>query len=132
MENFELFKAYLPLLNKLCWALIIVCLVILLYTRNKGKVISMKEVLDWTNSQKQKGFVIYVNRLSNMPKEVILSVHKEIGIKYYLLGYKDSETVFATITDQEGKLVNSTFFPGTQLDNDLAAALGNSGLKINC
>ena len=65
-----------------------------------------------------------------MPRQVSDAAHKEMRTKILINGYKDNTSILANITDEEGKIVKSMFFMGTKLDNDLVAALGDNGLKI--
>ena len=90
----------------------------------------MEEIRLWANNNKNLGKYLYLNRIDKMPKDVSKAAHKEMRTKILINGYKDSSSILATIADNEGKVVKSVFFMGTKLDNDLIAALGDNGLKI--
>lgn len=130
MNDISLLQTIFPIIQKTCTSVICVCIIILAYKRIKGTTITMEEIRLWANNNKNLGKYLYLNRIDKMPKDVSKAAHKEMRTKILINGYKDSSSILATIADNEGKVVKSVFFMGTKLDNDLIAALGDNGLKI--
>lgn len=129
MES-EIIKCVLPYVKYTCWTIIIVGIAYLAYRRSRTKLVTLSEITDWANENKSLGTNLFVSKLSVVPTEVCKTVHKELGMKIILNGYRDDTSVLATITDANQNVVKSFCFMGTKLDDELVLAMGETGLNI--
>lgn len=127
----EIIKIVLPYIKGVSWSVIIAGTVYIIYHRNKVKIISLKDVTLWANTNKGIGTNMFVSKLSMMPMEVRKQVQQEVGLKRIINGYKDDTSIFVTIMDDANNIISSSYFLGTKLDDELIIALGDkTGMNI--
>lgn len=127
----EIIKIVLPYIKGVSWSVIIAGTAYIIYHRNKVKIVSLKDVTLWANTNKGIGTNMFVSKLSMMPMEVRKQVQQEIGLKRIINGYKDDTSIFVTIMDDANNIISSSYFLGTKLDDELIIALGDkTGMNI--
>lgn len=127
----EIIKIVLPYIKGVSWSVIIAGTAYIIYHRNKVKIVSLKDVTLWANTNKGIGTNMFVSKLSMMPMEVRKQVQQEIGLKRIINGYKDYTSIFVTIMDDANNIISSSYFLGTKLDDELIIALGDkTGMNI--
>ena len=123
-------KDILSYVNYLCGFVLLGGLIYLLYKRSVDKMVSLKMISSWLDENKGIGKVAFVSLLSVLPDDVKDGLHKEIGSRFIINGYKDETSVLVTIIDESNEIIKSYCFWGTKIDEELSIALGEKGLKI--
>lgn len=116
---------FLPYIKGLCWIAIAGGIAFLVYHRAKVKLVTLSEVRNWIESNKDKGTNAYVCRMSSAPMDLRKQFDRETGTQRIINGYKDETSICVVIADANAVPVVSYCFWGTKLDNDMITFLGD-------
>lgn len=107
----------------ICYSVLAIGLIALLIKRTQKKIVTYNEIVEWARTVCSSGDACIISILSTMPKEIRMEVRKRNGSATILNGYKESASIFVTITDELNNIKLTKFFMGNRLDKDLITIL---------
>lgn len=110
-------------IKPICLSLIAIGAAIIIFKRAKGRTVTYREIEDWAKGVCQQGDVCHISILSNMPNEVRANVRKQNGATQILNGYNEKTSIFATVTDSDNNIKQTSYFMGKSLDKELSQVL---------